>query len=206
MSSLLRNPMSLPRLAQNSPPFDTHSTTYLIDLHAYLCLLCSRHISATCVTLTTSHSPLSFGRMAARTHFPPSHACTCALVSSTAFYSASLGFRPWSLGQLALAVRIFCFSVLLFSPPFCLISMPCFIPLIPLRPCPYLCPYVPFAKQYNTDPLCLGLFSDYRNQRLLCLTTGSTHHRVKENVMGFYSCLSCDTAPDCFGKLLVAGT
>ena len=100
----------------------------------------------------------------------------------------------------------FCFSVLFFPLPFCLILMPCSLPLILSRPCPYFCSYVSFAKQYNTDPLCLGLFSDYRNQSLLCLANEPTHHRVEENVMGFYSCLSCNTAPDCFGKLQVAGT
>ena len=60
--------------------------------------------------------------------------------------------------------------------------------------------------QTQTILVCLGLFSDYRNQNSFRPMTGCTHRRVQEDIMGFHSCFSCNTASDCFGKSQVAGT
>lgn len=138
--------------------------------------------------------------MAARTHFPPFHACTCALVSSTAFYSASLGFRSWSLGQLALAVRIFVFSVLFFSPPF----LPDLDALLPptdsvatLSLLLFLCTFHK-AIQYRTRVSRTLLRLSKPKSSLPEDWADPSSRRGERN--GLYSCLSCNTAPDCFGK------
>jgi hypothetical protein len=95
---VLRNPMSLPRLAQNSMSIDTTQyTLHLVDVHP-TCIDLTLAISLRFVSLGRhlSHHPLLLAWLLGRTFLHLVHA-RVPLVSSTAFYSASLRLRPEAL-------------------------------------------------------------------------------------------------------------
>lgn len=173
---VLRNPYALaqtyPKLVQTPRP-----PTIMIFLHD-LCPIQLNFAFAISLRLLLPRQYLAHPsicrRMAARTHFHPSHAR--GLVSSTAFYSA-----PSAFGS-NLTNRIFVFLLFFFL---CSNSSPCSSPLLLLQPCLYFCSYVPFMNAHMfPDPPCLGL-PDYQRQSSFCLVTGLTPRSCLRESTGF---------------------